>query len=104
VGKRRKGREIVLQSMYASLTSGAQLMDTLEDQLAQRESADETADFARDLSGKVKAHGADLDRWLNTLISSRWDPSLCRNPPKTPRVTNRRPIPRKRDPRERIHP
>jgi len=75
VGKRRKGREIVLQSMYASLISGAQLMDTLEDQLAQRESADETADFARDLSGKVKAHGADLDRWLNTLISSRWDPS-----------------------------
>lgn len=75
MGKRRKGREIVLQSMYASLISGAKLMDTLEDQLAQRESAAETADFARDLSSKVKTHGADLDRWLNSLISNRWDPS-----------------------------
>ena len=75
MGKRRKGREIVLQSMYASLISGAQLVDTLEDQLLQRESADETKDFARDLTDKVKTHAGDLDRWLTTMISDRWDPS-----------------------------
>ena len=40
--------------MYASLISGANLTDTLDDQLARRESADETIDFARDLAGKVK--------------------------------------------------
>lgn len=75
MGKRRKGREIVLQAMYASLISGAKLLDTLDDQLLQRVSAAETGDFARDLAGKVKANGADLDRWLNSLISTRWDPS-----------------------------
>ncbi len=75
MGKRRKGREIVLQSMYASLISGAKLMDTLEDQLAQRESAEETSAFARELAGKVRDNGANLERWLNSLISDRWDPS-----------------------------
>ncbi|MEN8007100.1 MAG: transcription antitermination factor NusB [Candidatus Krumholzibacteriota bacterium] len=75
MGKRRKGREIVLQSMYASLISGADLIDTLDDQLTRRESADETTEFARDLAGKVKENAADLDRWLNSLVSSNWDPS-----------------------------
>ena len=75
MGKRRKGREIVLQSMYASLISGANLIDTLDDQLARRESAAETIDFARDLAGKVKLNAADLDQWLNSLVSANWDPS-----------------------------
>ena len=75
MGKRRKGREIVLQSMYASLISGANLVDTLEDQLARRESADDTGEFARALANKVKLNAAEMDRWMNTLISNKWDPS-----------------------------
>ncbi len=74
MGKRRKGREIVLQSMYASLISGASLLDVLEDQIQRRESADESADFARQLAGKVKFHGREIDNWLKSLISSNWDP------------------------------
>ena len=61
--------------MYASLISGANLIDTLDDQLARRESADETSEFARDLAGKIKLHAPDLDQWLNSLVSSKWDPS-----------------------------
>ena len=75
MGKRRKGREIVLQSMYASLISGSELMETLEDQMKERESAEETLEFARDLATKIKANSADLDRWMNSMISDRWDPS-----------------------------
>jgi len=75
VGKRRKGREIVLQSMYASLISGADLIDTVDDQLARRQSADDTGEFARALAMKVKLHAADLDQWLNSLITDKWDPS-----------------------------
>jgi len=75
VGKRRKGREIVLQSMYASLISGAELMATLEDQILQRESAEETIVFARDLARKVKDNGGELEQKLNSLISDGWDPS-----------------------------
>jgi N utilization substance protein B len=75
VGKRRKGRDILLQSMYASLISGSSLTAALEDQVARRESAPETADFARDLAGKVTAHSGELDDWLNSILSSKWDPS-----------------------------
>ena len=75
MGKRRKGREIVLQSMYASMISGANLIDTLDDQLSRRESAVETTEFARDLAGKVKDNARDLDGWMNSLVTSKWDPS-----------------------------
>ena len=74
MGKRRKGREIVLQSLYASLISGAALADALDDQLARRESADDTAVFARDLAAKIASHRADLDTWLRTLVSHGWNP------------------------------
>jgi N utilization substance protein B len=75
VGKRRKGREIVLQSMYASLISGAPLINTVEDQLLRRDSADETADFARALAAKVKQNSGPLDRWMRTLVTANRDPS-----------------------------
>ncbi|MBK8166517.1 MAG: transcription antitermination factor NusB [bacterium] len=75
MGKRRKGREIVLQSMYASLMGGGDVPAVLEDQLLRRESAPETVAFARDLAAKVKANRPDTERWLRTLISVRWDPS-----------------------------
>jgi transcription antitermination protein NusB len=75
VGKRRKAREIVLQSMYASMISGAKLDDTLDDQLSRRESADDTNTFAKALAEKVKSHAGELDYWMNTLISEKWDPS-----------------------------
>ena len=74
MGKRRKGRDIVLQSSYASLISGAALVDTLADQLDRRESADDTAVFARDLAVKISGNAAELKRWLGTLISANWDP------------------------------
>jgi N utilization substance protein B len=61
--------------MYASLISGAKLADALEGQLERRESADDTAGFARDLAEKVRAHGDELESWLHGLISDRWDPS-----------------------------
>lgn len=75
MGKRRKGREIVLQSLYASLIGGGDVLAVLEDQLTCRESAPETITFARDLARKIKTHRADTERWLKTLISARWDPS-----------------------------
>lgn len=75
MGKRRKGREIVLQSLYASLINGGDVLAVLEDQLIRRESAPETIAFARDLARKIKTNRPDTERWLKTLISARWDPS-----------------------------
>lgn len=74
MGKRRKGREIVLQSLYASVISGSDLKVALDDQLARRESADETAAFASDLGSKLAAHRPELDTWLRALVSRGWSP------------------------------
>ncbi len=74
MGKRRKGREIVLQSLYASMISGAKLGDALADQLARRESADDTAVFARDLVAKIAANRPELDAWLRVLTARGWNP------------------------------
>ena len=75
MGKRRKGREIVLQSLYASLLSGGKTAEVLDDQLARRESAADTTDFARDLATKVTAGRVELEEWLGTLISGGWSPN-----------------------------
>jgi N utilization substance protein B len=74
VGKRRKGREIVLQAYYASLISGADLEATLEDQFTRRESAPETVDFARSLMGHIRRHRTDLEGKVRSLISQNWNP------------------------------
>ena len=75
MGKRRKGREIVLQASYASLISGASLSQTLKDQLDRRESADETSEFAEDLMKKIQMNRTDLKDKLNHLLEgSNWSP------------------------------
>ncbi len=75
MGKRRKGREIVLQASYASMISGADLEDSLKDQLSRRESADETSEFAEDLMKKIRSHRTDLEKRRNDLLkSSNWKP------------------------------
>ncbi len=74
MGKRRKGREIVLQSLYASLISGSTPSDALADQLVRRDSADETSVFARELMARIEAHRTDLDTWLRGLVSIGWNP------------------------------
>ena len=75
MGKRRKGREIVLQATYASLISGASLQVTLGDQLSRRESADETSEFAEDLMNKIQMNRTDLQQKLNQLLeNSNWSP------------------------------
>ncbi len=73
MGKRRKGREIVLQAAYAARQSGNPLADCLADQLSRRRSADESATFATDLATKLSAHADDCEAWLARLLEN-WDP------------------------------
>ncbi len=74
MGKRRKGREIVLQACYAAMISGAKLDDTLADQILRRDSAPETEDFARQLMAKIRDNRGDLDGKLKSIISHNWNP------------------------------
>ncbi len=72
MGKRSKGRALLLQAMYASRLSGRNLTDCLEDQLARRESAADTAEFSRELMRKVVNHGRALEESVGPLLAN-WD-------------------------------
>ncbi len=73
MGKRRKGREIVLQACYASRVAGTQVLDCLEDQIERRRAADDSARFSRELAAKVIDHAAETEKWLAALVDN-WDP------------------------------
>lgn len=70
VGKRSKGRAILLQAMYASRLSGQGLQVCLEDQLVRRESAPDTGDFARELAKKVINHGPEHEQEIAPLLTN----------------------------------
>jgi N utilization substance protein B len=72
VGKRSKGRALLLQAMYAARISDRNLTDCLEEQLDRRDSADETAVFARELMRKVVNHGRALEASVAPLLAN-WD-------------------------------
>ena len=72
MGRRSKGRAILLQAMYASRVSGQGLLACLDDQLARRESSPETAAFARALSRHVINHGEALEQEIAPLLTN-WD-------------------------------
>jgi N utilization substance protein B len=73
VGKRRKAREIVLQACYAWQIAGTPLEDCLADQIARRQPAVPTQNFARQLAQKIILHQAETERWLANLLE-HWEP------------------------------
>lgn len=72
MGKRSKGRALLLQSMYAARISDRRLTECLDEQVARRDSADETVAFARALSRKVINHGRVLEDSLGPRLEN-WD-------------------------------
>jgi N utilization substance protein B len=74
LGKRRKGRELLVQSLYASAVGGGDLQDCVDDQLERREASAETAAFVRPLAARIAEEQADLDKSLDALLEN-WDPS-----------------------------
>jgi transcription antitermination protein NusB len=72
VGKRSKGRALLLQAMYAARQSGRSLTDCFEDQIELQRPAPETAEFVRELGRKVVNHGLALENSLGPLLAN-WD-------------------------------
>jgi len=73
VGKRRKGRELLVQALYAAALSGQDLQVCVDDQLERRDAPGDTADFARPLATLIAQHRASLDATLDGLLQN-WDP------------------------------
>ncbi|MBA4377118.1 MAG: transcription antitermination factor NusB [Gemmatimonas sp.] len=73
MGKRRKGRELLVQALYAAALSGQDLQVCVDDQLERRDAPGDTADFARSLAALIAQHRASLDATLDGLLQN-WDP------------------------------
>lgn len=73
MGKRRKGRELLVQALYAAALSGQDLQDCVDDQLERRDASADTAAFARPLADLIARHRASLDAALDRLLQN-WDP------------------------------
>jgi transcription antitermination protein NusB len=73
VGKRRKGRELLVQSLYAMEIGESALQDCIDDQLERRSASSETADFVRPLGEKIEANREMLDHDLDAVLEN-WDP------------------------------
>jgi len=74
LGKRRKGRELLVQAIYAAAVGGGDLQDCVDDQLERRGASAETADFVRPLADLIDRHRDDLDARLDALLEN-WDPA-----------------------------
>ena len=74
MGKRRKGRELLVQAIYAAEVGGAELQDCIDDQLERRDASAETAEFVRPLADRIARERADLDRVIDELLEN-WEPS-----------------------------
>lgn len=72
MGKRSKGRALLLQAMYAARQSGRSLTDCFEDQITRQRAAPETVAFVRELGRKVINHGAELEASVGPLLVN-WD-------------------------------
>jgi N utilization substance protein B len=67
MGRRRKAREVVLQTLYAQAISGEPVEHVIEDQLLQADYDDEVVSFVRRLASKVD----ELKDELDVIIAER---------------------------------
>lgn len=72
MGKRRKAREIVLQSLYEAEFSDRSREEILEGQVVRRSSTDETTEYARRLLDAVLDHVEELDQQIKSALK-HWD-------------------------------
>ncbi len=72
MSKRRKAREIALQTLYAFEVSGESWEKALQDNLRRRNASDEAASYARRLVESVVEEMDELDRMLEKKIEN-WE-------------------------------
>jgi N utilization substance protein B len=72
MGKRRKAREIVLQSLYEAEFSDLSSEEILENQTVRRSSSGETVEYARELLSKTLANIDTLDQKIASVLKN-WE-------------------------------
>lgn len=72
MGKRRKAREIVLQSLYEAEFSDLSSEEILENQTTRRSSSSETVEYARELLSMTLAKIDELDEKIASVLKN-WE-------------------------------
>jgi transcription antitermination protein NusB len=78
LGKRRKGRELLVQALYAAQISKASVQDCIDDQLERRNASAETAAFVRPLGEQIEQNYELIDSNLNNALTN-WNPDRVGN-------------------------
>jgi N utilization substance protein B len=68
MSRRRKAREIALQTLYAAEVSGADWRAVLRDNVARRKPSEEAVEYAERLIGDVIAGKASLDERIGARL------------------------------------
>jgi N utilization substance protein B len=72
MSRRRKAREIALQTLYAAEVSGAQWRAVLRENVARRKASGEVVEYAERLVSDVTEHQADLDARISNRLEN-WE-------------------------------
>jgi len=70
VSRRRKAREIALQTLYAEEVSGADWRATFDDNVERRKPSDEVVEYAMRLVVNVMDEKAELDRRIRERLEN----------------------------------
>jgi N utilization substance protein B len=72
MSRRRKAREIALQTLYAAEVSGADWRTALRDNVARRKASGEVVEYAERIVANVVAESSELDRRLAERLEN-WE-------------------------------
>jgi N utilization substance protein B len=73
VGRRRKARELLVQSLYAATVGRQELADALADQVERRKPSPESLDYVHELGAILAEHADELDHRIDAVLV-HWRP------------------------------
>lgn len=73
MGRRRKARELLIQSLYASEVGAKSLEDAVAEQIERRNPTDNTIEYVRLIIRAMAEHGGVLDGRINGALTG-WSP------------------------------
>ena len=73
MSRRHKARELLVQALYATAVTGADLEKSVEDQIARRKPSEAGENFVREYAGELPPLLPELDEQINAVITG-WSP------------------------------
>lgn len=71
MGRRRKARELLVQSLYASRVGGQDLTDAVQQQIARRSPGPDSLAYVNDVVPALQAGAAEFDTQIDAVLTGR---------------------------------